>query len=774
MKSVSQQIRYLLPWFLLVFEILLISCSSENGIEPIGTDPCSENPCANPELCSQNCNDSGVGLSRKDLEPQGNITETANGYLVDGSLTITPESGEPIVLTEADLDVEFNEDGTLKSISGTSEVPSSSNYFEFENPIQADIGYFTGRFLNQNRSYEIKLVDDFTYFVFAISVGFELKLGANDNPDAQKPLSIEAPIGGHIAYIADYNDPMFFFSIGGDTLGGDDQGDDNNDDNNGNGNNGGSDGNNGGDGNNNGNSSHTKLGGVSFGASLGANFHYTPTNPVNGNIISFPARVVTGGSVSFFNILETKGMLYQNLDFSADLDFNEPLNSDYEAGYQAGINGTLDLSLGITSFISFGFPIASGSAAVVAEGSNEGVMAKAFINGLVDPDLSWWPDFVPVVPDGDLNAYGSIVESGFFDIGLSGSFSMETPTTTHIVEGMLRATPEAFTMDGRVTNNDEIWEANVTFTKDQTKAIATPPVNFTNGISETVTAQIDEAIETTEKALADLEAANEQYEFELSLRGLRVTLPGIISDAEDAIDDAVSSTISAARTRIDNSLDDNDRVRCSDNLSGQLTAIVRGHRNALTRLSNAVNTQNDNETTRTELEGALRDLAAMDRITRTFSVSVINAPKLTGCSIGPTRTDSRSESVNRQILTAAQKAQLLEAADNVQFIAEADGIRFDAQVIVDQLPTIEELETLRDGAEVCVSELTEGIEKSGFTYIHDTGEFIPFIVINGEEKEVEGFDIFSSDELVAKARIETDGCNPNQALKRLQVEAAAR
>ncbi|MEM6863755.1 MAG: hypothetical protein AAF575_01185, partial [Bacteroidota bacterium] len=468
------------------------------------------------------------------------------------------------------------------------------------------------------------------------------------------------------------------------------------------------------------------------------------------------------------------GMLYQNRSFNADLDFNEPLNSEFGIGFQAGINGTLDLSLGITSFISFGFPIASGSAAVVAEASSEGATGKAFISGLVDPDLSWWPDFIPVVPDGNLNAYGSIVQSGSFDIGLSGSFSMETPTTNHIVEGMLRATPDAFTMDGKVTNNDEIWEANVTFTKDQTRAIATPPVNFADGISETVTAQIDKAIETTEKALADLEAANEQYEFELSLRGLRAALPGIISDAEDAIDNAVSSTISDARTRINNSLNARDLVRCSDNLSGQMTAIVRGHRNALTRLGDAVNDQNDNETVRAELEGALRDLAAMDRITRTFSVSVEYASKFTGCSIGPRFTESRSESIDSQVLTTAQKAQLLEAADNVKFIAEADGIRFDAQVIVDQLPTIQELETLRDGVEDCVSELTEGIEKSGFTYIHDTGEFIPFIVINGEEKEVESFDVFSADELVAKARIETDGCNPNQALKRLQAEAALR
>ena len=741
----------------LVFLVTMaISCGKENGIEPIASDPCEENPCGNPDQCPDQCTsvDTGDAITKDDLNPEGTVTETTNGYMVEGSLTLDTEE-ETIVFAEADLDVQFNEDGTLKSISGTSEIPAPSNYFEFENPVQADIGFFTGKFLNENRDFEIQLMDERSYFVFAISVGLELNLGVNNDPDAHKPLSIEAPVGGHITFIADYTDPMFFFSLGGDALGGDDNNGDNS--------------------NGDDNSSQNKLASVSFGGSFGSNFKYVPTNPVQGNVVSFQANQVTGGTVSFFKILEASGMYYQNRGFSADLNFDEPMESDFGANYRAGINGQLDLSMEITSFISFGFPIGSGSAAVVTEAStNDGIVAKAFINGLVDPDLSWWPDFIPLMPDGNLNAYGFVEQTGNFDIGLSGYFEIQMPTGNQGMEGSVRATPEAFTMQGEVYSGDDVWGASAIFTADETKCIATKPENFSDGISETVTSQIDDAIETTQNAIQDLQDAEEQYELELSLRGLRAALPGIIDRAQDAIDDAVAAGLSTGRSTINSYLSDNNRILCSDNLSGQIDAIVRGHRNALTRLRNAVNDSNDNATTRSELEAALRELASLDRINRTFSVTIVHGHATFGCGSLWTMTASRNITINETILTSEQKAQLLEAADNVKYIEEADGIRINAQDIVDQLPTVEELEGLRDSVEECVQELTNGIGGAGFVYNHNTKEFTHFIIVNGEEKEVGSFDIFSKDELIAASRPEINNCNANGALDKLMEEAKTR
>ena len=705
-------------------------------------------------------------INSTNLTTSGTVTDTENGYLVDGTLTMDTQASGTIVFNNANLDVEFDANGNLASVSGTAEIPSSSNYFEFEDPIQADIGFFTGEFLNNNRNFEIQLVDERTYFVFAISVNLELKLGANDNPDAQKPLSI-SPLGGSITYIADYTDPMFFFSLGGDALGGGDTND--------------NDGNNG---DNNNNSSHQKLAGVSFGASLQSNLMYIPTNPIPGEDMSFEANQVTGGSVSFFKILSVSGMYFQNRGFDVDANFDEPMASNFGANYRAGINGKLDLELEIASFINFGFPIGSGSAAIVAEAStNNGIVAKAFINGLIEPDLSWWPEFIPIKPGGYLNAYGFVEQTGNFDIGLSGELNLETPTGEQSIGGFMQATPQAFTMGGQVTINDETWEANATFTKDETKVVATPPVSFTDGIAETVTGQIDTAIETTEQAISDLEAANEAYEFELSLRGLRAALPGIINNANSEIDKAVASAVASGESQANSILRQYTAALCSTNISSKVNGIVAPYRNALTRLKNAVNDSNDNTQTRTEIEAALRQLVSLDNINKNVSVKITYGnkafnnpspiPDIKKCSIWSTSTN-RNVNVKATVLNTEHKAQLLEAADNVKFISETHGLRFDAQVIVDQLPTVEELENLKDGAEACISELTDGLEKSGFTYYHDSKQFKPFIIVNGEEKEVSDFNIFNAGEVVNQARIKTDNCNPDDALKRLQFEAKNR
>lgn len=725
-----------------------------------------------------NCNNEGltetiepVGsneqISDNSITPQGVITNTENGYTVDGSLTIATVSSGDVVFDNANLDVQFDDDGTLMSVTGTSEIPAPSNYFEFENPVQADVGFFSGKFLNENRYFEIQLVDDSWYFVFAVSVNLELKLGANNDPAAQKPLTIKAPVGGHITFIADYTDPMFFYSLGGDALGG------------------GTSNNSGGSGNgSNGNSSSSKLASVSFGASYGSNFKYISSNPVNGKTVSFQANQVTGGTVSFFKVLEATGMYYQNRGFDVNANFDEPMESNFGYNYRAGINGKLDFSFDIASFISFGFPIGSGSAAIVAEAStNNGIVAKALINGLVEPDLSWWPSIIPVAPSGNMNAYGFVEQTGNFDIGLSGVFDLETPTGSQSIGGAMRATPEAFTMEGQVTVNDDIWQANATFTKDETKVIATPPVNFTAGISETVSSQIDAAIETTEKAKADLLAANDKYEFELSLRGLRAALPTIIDNANTEITKAVNSAVAAAENQASSIASSNGAAICSTNISSIVNGAVQPYRDALNRLKNAVNDSNDNEQTRAELESALRYLATLDKINKTVTVTIsygnkaVNNPSpipdINKCSVWSSST-TRNRTISATILTATQVSQLLEAADNVKYIAEADGIKFDAQVILDKLPTIEELNNLKDGVDACISELTDGLQASGFRYNNNTKEFSPFIVVNGEEKTVKAYNIFSGDELVERARVNTTSCNPEGALQKLINDAKKR
>lgn len=737
---------------LVISAIIMLACNKDDlAGEVIAQDVCKTDPCGNPDICPDSCPNPVApegSLTKDNFTTEGNKEETENGFTIDGKLNMETEQGETISFVDANAELEFNEDGTLKNISGTVEIPSPSNYFEFEDPIQADIGFFSGKWLNENRNFEIRLKDERSYFIYNISVSFELKIGANDDPDATKPVSISPPIGGYITLIADYDDPMFFYSFGGDAFSNSNNGDGNNNEN----------------GNNN--DAGEEVLGVSFGASTNAYLEYVPTLPVE-NVVSFDAKQVTGGTFSFWKVLEASGMYYQNKGFDLDFNLKEPMESEIGYGYRAGINGTVNFSADIKNIISFGFPIGKGSTAIVAEASSkDGINAKAFVNGLVEPDLSWWPEFIPVSPSGNLNAYGYVEQTGAFDMGLSGSLGLETPTGTQSLEGALRLTHEAFTMQGAVTIDDETWGASATFTKEETKCISSPPKNFAEGISETVTEQIDAAIATTKKAYEDLEKANEQYELELSLRGLRAALPGIMDRANKEIDDAVAAGVSSGRSQANKILKDYGRKLCSDNISSKVNGLVKPYKDALTRLKNAVNNSKDNAQTRKELEAALLHLAGLNRMNKSVTVSITSGNKTIGCSAF-TRTDTRTVKINRTILTSDQVSQLKSAANNVKYIAEADGIRFDAQVIADQLPTLEELEDLKSNVEACVDKLTEGIGDVGFILNHSSGEFSPFIVINGEEKQVDGFDIFNSSQIIETARFETLGCNPNEALKQL-------
>ncbi|HMB64788.1 MAG TPA: hypothetical protein VKN36_17030, partial [Eudoraea sp.] len=669
-------------------------------------------------------------IKEEDITTEGTVTETDNGFRVEGKLLIETDSIGMVEFNEADLDLEFSADGSLKGISGTTEVPAPTNYFEFEEPIQADIGFFTGKYLNEHRDFEIQLEDERSYFVYNIGVTVELRIGANDDPGAHKPLSIKPPVGGHITFIADYTDPMYFFSVG-----------------------------------------HDLLGSNSIGASFGGHIPYIPTQPVD-DIVSFGAKSVRGGKFSFFKVMEATGVYYENKGMSADINLEEPLESDFGIGYRAGINGSLALTIPVKSFISLDFPIGQGSAAVVAEASAQnGVTARAFVNGLVEPDVSWWPSFIPLQPNGSLNAYGYVAQSGKMDIGLSGTFGIEMPDKTRAVEGSLKVTEESFTMEGKVEIDGETWGAKGIFTTDETTYLASPPDNFANGISEIVTQQIDSAFAETERALEDLNNAAEDYEFELSLRGLRGVLPTVVDRAHQIINEAVAAGIKSGRDQANKILSDYGRVLCSDNIASVVNGTVKPYRDALNRLKNAVNTTNDTEQSRNEIEAALRQLAALDRINKTAKVSITHGnkafivPKCTQQS-----TVTRNISIKATVISSEQKSQLLNAADNVKYITETSNIKIEAERLVAELPSIEELERLRESISSCVKELTDNIGDAGITKNHKTEEYTYFVMINGERKEVSGFDVFDGEALIEVARPNTAGCDAEEAFKEFMLQ----
>ena len=409
----------------------------------------------------------------------------------------------------------------------------------------------------------------------------------------------------------------------------------------------------------------------------------------------------------------------------------------------------MDLALEINSFISFGFPIASGSAAVVAEAStNNGIEARAFINGEVDPDLSWYPNFIPIKPDGSLSADGYVNQDGVFDIGIEGTFSIETPNNQQGIEGAMRFSNPAFEIGGKYFKNNKEWSVKAAIKKEESEVVVSAPTDFVSGLDMEISQRIDSTLAVAQDALSNLEQATADYEFELSLRGLRQVLPGVISTALQTIDDNVAAGIAEGRSRARAELEKAGRILCSDNIPSVVNTIVKPYKDALIRMRNAVNNTTDNDQTRTELEASLRQLANLDHVNKTITASIKSDWKLTGCIVP--LTSNRDVSLNFEVLTDTQVDQLNTAADNVKYIAETSNIMISAQAIFDAVPKQEILDRLDQLKQDIANQVKSYSDFAGVGFIknHNSNEFIFFIEQGGERTNVASFNLFDPKSIV--------------------------
>ncbi|WP_025742516.1 hypothetical protein [Aquimarina pacifica] len=700
-------------WILLLLILIAFGCSKDDQNEDSTISDTDE------ETIDQQPQPS---IIEGDLKPEGVITETDNGFIVDGSLTVTTGTDD-IIFEEANLEVVLDDEGAVQSIEGTALLPPPPT-ISMEDPVKTTVGFYTGAYINENVDIEILLKEDISYFVFNLEVDIELNLVINEEPHSIKP-----PLGGHITFIADYEDPMFFWSVGQDLLGS-----------------------------------------LAFGQSIKGQIPFTPITP-GANNITFDAKKVRGGSMKFKKFLKGKGkaktalgetlkgtaMLYENNPTGIAIDWENPLGSDLTLGYYAGYNGILELDVPL-----FGFEIGRGSCAIVTEASSgDKIIAKAFFTGIVDPDLSWWPELIPLKPDGMLSIDGYVDVNESFDFGMKGSFGIEIPGDNQKVEGELRVTNKAFTMQGKVIKNDEEWQAKATFQEHRTEYIATPPEGFLSGVSDIVGRKVDSTFAVTEQAIEELVEATENYEFELSLRGLREILPNVISYSRNKIDESVEQGIKDGRSEANAILSNYGLALCSDNIETVVTGIVSPYKDALTKLENAIAITNDTELTRSKIADALKELADLSKIDRTEKITITSGNKpaflIPKCTVYK-RTDTRNVNIKLTVLTQNQVDQLNEAAANIKYIGETSNIMISAQEVVNRLPSLEQLEHLRNNINSCVSDIVDNIGDVGFIKDHNTGEYTYFIMINGERTEVSGFDIFDSGSVIEIAMPEFNHC----------------
>jgi hypothetical protein len=300
------------------------------------------------------------------------------------------------------------------------------------------------------------------------------------------------------------------------------------------------------------------------------------------------------------------------------------------------------------------------------------------------------------------------------------------------------------------------WEAEVEFRKDETEFQAKPPQDLLDNINSLVNANIDDAIQKAETALEEYEKATQDYEFELSLRGLRSTIPAIVDEAKKVIAAEIAAGIKSGRSQANKILSDEGLALCSDDISKQVNKLDDPYINALNRLKAAALNTNDSDAARKEIEAALRQLAGLDRLNKSITVTIVAGNKVVkdpifGATITPKctfkGTFKRTVKIDVQILTSEQVALFNTAADNVKYIAETSDIKIQAEEIWKQIPSEEIMAKLKNDIASGVKTIPS-IDAVGFINHHEKDTYSFYWIIDGKKEDLSDINIFDPTSIV--------------------------
>lgn len=641
---------------------------------------CSKNPVSDDQSNNPGGNTGAIApYSRSDIVTTGVVDTTADGFNVQGTASVSTPNGN-VSFVNADMGFVFDSSGNLTGVSGKAEIPPPSDDVVFTNPVEAEVGYFSGAYINAHPEFTLNVKEDRHYFVFYFKVALEMKIATNGDPNASKPISIKAPIGGKAIMIIDYNDPLTY------TYGEQDL-----------------------------------LGAMGWGDSFKGLIPFSPIQPLD-QFDDFDGQSIRVGKFPVFGVLSVSGYVVQSRRYSADLHSDDIFGS-MQAGAWAGINGKMDFVIGVKNIIGFTVPLGEASAGVSFEAATSGVIGRAALNGVVEPDNSWWPSVVGFTPSGQMRAKGHLVTTGDFRLALSGGYSIVMPGKTTSLQGETVVTHSGMELIGSRTVNDTTMTVVGRVTSNLTEfgMILPDQLKFDG---QAIHRQVDAELAEADQALADLEKATADYEFELSLRGLRQSLPTIVDNAKSQI----ASGVTTAKQKVRDAT-----TWCSGHPDlSVIDDIVKPYYNVLNRLKAAALVTGDNGAARTEIEAALRKLASLNRIKKTITISG-KIKKIICISY------STDRAIDITVISSTQVNQLLLAADNVKYIAETSDIKVKAQQIFDAFSPRDILQGVRDDIDAGVA-LIPTVDEVGFTHTHSPSEWEFYAILSGEKHVLGGFD----------------------------------
>lgn len=650
--------------------LIVVACSGSptTPVGDAGNGPAGEGPADTATALPP------TDLDRSDITPSGDVVETEDGYLVDGSLTMEFGDGESVTFTDAEVRLRFDEEDRLTSFSGRVEIPSPHERIEFEDPVRAEVGLFSGAFLNEERDLGILLKEDTDYFLFDFGVALQMNVATGETgEDAVKPITIKEPVGGRALMVIDYRDPMYYV-YGQQDL----------------------------------------IGAAGIGWSQNGRIPFVPKHEV-ADLGAFDGRTTRTGTFPIFKVFSVTGQTVDNEYTEVHLSLEDPFASDLRKGYQQGWNGDFELDLGIKDVVGLTIPVGDGTGGVWAEAGMQDVFqGHAYAVGATTEDFSWWPTFLPVSPAHELDVSAYVTHTAEFEVALAGRYGWNLPDGVHTMGGGFELRNDGMTLGGEIVDGEVVWALSGRVTSDATTVTVDPPPELLDAIHTAVNGEVLPRIEEAQQAWQDLKEATADYEFELSLRGLRTQLPAIVDVAKSAILSGIASELRKHEGTI-----------YYDELRRHVYAAVDPYIDALDNLKAQALEVRDNAQTRAAIESALRTLAANKIFRTTFRYY----DPVLGILLAEVP-------IRRRILTDAQADALITAADNVKYIQETSNLKITMQQIYDQVDDRALFERVRDDLRDGLLVMRQ-IDELGFVHPHAEGKraFDVFVVIDGRRYE---------------------------------------
>ena len=554
----------------------------------------------------------------------------------------------------------------------------------------------TGREINADETFGIQLVDDTQYFVFYIGTSFDLVITDRDNPTGVETVTLSTPASGEILLIIDPTDTFRYDYASTPLLGARGIGESDN-------------------------------GLIPFVPALS----FAELDSFSGHQIE---KATIGVGTKFVDFYEVTGTaVTKNPQFS-DINWEDVFESDIE--FRAGLNGDLDFALSVVGFGLFSFDLAE-SSTTLDIGFDRQQIAMSF---KIEPDLAQFPDPFNVGPSTVTIGDGYINGDGSYGIFLQSDWGISLPEAS--ISGLMSLENDVVTLAGQVTEEDDTLTVSLTFANDQTIGRIEFPVPFESNINNTVSESLDRQLANVAQTQQDLEDATADYELEVSLRGLRESLPAMMDQAVvtanaipgDAYDDARSSTLSfmANECLLGVCLVDIANEQAIADLAG--AAARRSAQSAIVEPKAAMvelkrrALEGDDESLRAALE------AALNRVYENRSVSFSASYSVDFGFPFNTRITVFNRTWNERVLSTSDANSVKTAADNAYRIQESSDLRIDTQRVFDALPTEQILSKVKEDVDAGLAVIPT---VDGLGYVASPGRYEPFVTVSGEDKSVE-------------------------------------